>query len=29
MNPWLAVVIAGVAAFTLHILFVLAFRKKH
>ena len=29
MNPWLAVVITGVLAFGLHILFVLAFRSKH
>ena len=29
VNPWLAVMITGVAAFGLHILFVLAFRNKH
>ena len=29
MNPWLAVVITGVLAFALHIVFVLAFRNKH
>ena len=28
MNPWLAVIITGVAAFTLHVLFVLALRTK-
>ncbi len=28
VNPWLAVAITGVAAFGLHILFVIAFRNK-
>ena len=29
MNPWLAVVITGVVAFGLHLVFVLTFRNKH
>ena len=29
MNPWLAVIITGVIAFAVHIVFVLAFRIKH
>ena len=28
MNPWLAVAIAGILAFALHLLFVLAFRTR-
>jgi len=28
MNPWLAVIVTGVVAFALHLLFVLAFRTK-
>jgi len=29
VNPWLAVLITGVVAFVLQILFVLVFRNKH